>query len=55
MEEDLTVQLVILVNSILHSIFSNVEVYINNQQIINSNGLFARKFYISNNFKGTIS
>ena len=29
--------------------------YINNQQIYNSNGLYAHKSYISNNFKGTIS
>ena len=43
------------VNNIMHSIFSNVEVYINNQQIYNSNGLFAHKSYISNNFKAAIS
>ena len=43
------------VNNIMHSIFSNVEVYINNQQIYNSNGLYAHKSYISNNFKGAIS
>ena len=39
----------------MHSIFSNVEVYINNQQIYNSNGLYAHKSYIFNNFKGAIS
>ena len=39
----------------MHSIFSNVEVYINNQQIYNSNGLYAHKSYISNNFKTAIS
>ena len=39
----------------MHSIFSNVEVYINNQQIYNSNGLHAHKSYISNNFKAAIS
>ena len=39
------------VNNIMHSIFSNVEVYINNQQIYNSNGLYAHKSYISNDFK----
>ena len=39
----------------MHSIFSNVEVYINNQQIYNSNGLYAHKSYISNNFKGAIT
>ena len=54
-EEDAPVPLVTHVNNILHSIFSNVEMYINNQQIYNSNGLFAHKSYISNNFKGSIS
>ena len=39
----------------MHSIFSKVEVYINNQQIYNSNGLYAHKSYISNNFKAAIS
>ena len=29
--------------------------YINNQAIYNSNGLYAHKSYISNNFKGAIS
>ena len=43
------------VNNIMHSIFSNVEVYINNQQIYNSNGLYAQKSYISSNFKAAIS
>ena len=43
------------VNKIMHSIFSNVEVYINNQQIYNSNGLYAHKSWISNNFKAAIS
>ena len=43
------------VNNIMHSIFSNVEVYNNNQQIYNSNGLYAHKSYNSNNFKSAIS
>ena len=43
------------VHNIMLSIFSNVEVYINNQQIYNSNGLYAHKSYISNNFKAAIS
>ena len=43
------------VNNIMISIFSNVEVYINNQQIYNSNRLYAHKSYISNNFKAAIS
>ena len=43
------------VNNIMHSLFSNVEVYINNQQIYNSNGFYAHKSFISNNFKAAIS
>ena len=43
------------VNNILHSIFSNVEVYINIQQINNSNGVYAHRSYILNNFKGAIT
>ena len=43
------------VNNIMNSIFSNVEVYLNNQQIYNCNGLFAHKSYLSNNFKAPIS
>ena len=39
----------------LHSFLSNVEVYINNQQVYNSNGLYAHMSYISNKFKGAIS
>ena len=54
-EEEAPVPLVTHVNNILHSVFSNVEMYINNQQIYNSNGLHAHKSYISNNFKGAIS
>ena len=53
-EEEAPFPLVTHVNNILHSIFSNVEVYINNQQIYNSNGLYAHTSYISNNFKGAI-
>ena len=54
-EKEAPVPLVTLVNNILLSIFSNVEVYTKNQQIYNSNGLYALKSYISNNFKGAIS
>ena len=46
---------VLLVNhleNILHSIFSKVEAYINNQQIYNSNGLYAHKSCLSINCKG---
>ena len=52
--EEAPVPLVTHVNNILHSIFSNVEGYINNQQTYNSNGLYAHKSYISNKFKGAI-
>ena len=54
-EEDAPVLLVNHVNNILHSIFSNVAVYNNNHQICNSNGLYAHKSHISNNFNGAIS
>ena len=54
-EQEPPVPLVTHVNNILHSFFSNVEVYINNQQIHNSNGLYAHESYISNNFKEAIS
>ena len=54
-EEDAPVPLATHVSNILHSIFSNVEVYINNQQNYNSNGLYAHKSYIFNNFKEAIS
>ena len=55
-EEEAPVPLVTPVNYILHSIFSNVETSnINNQQIYNSNGLYAQKSYISNNFRGASS
>ena len=43
------------VNNILHSIFSNAELYINNHQIYNSNGLYAHKSHICMNFKSTLS
>ena len=43
------------VNNIPHSIFSNAEKYINDHQIYNSNGLYAHKAHISNNFKNTLS
>ena len=42
-EEDGSVPLVTHVNNILHSSFSNAEVYINNHQIYNSKGLYAHK------------
>ena len=53
-EEQEEVARVTYVNNIMHSKSSNVEVYINNQQIYNSNGLYEHKSYISNNFKAAI-
>ena len=54
-EEDAPVPLVAHVNNSFHSIFANAELYIINQQICNSNGLYAHKSSISNDFKGAIS
>ena len=42
-------------NKILHSIFSNADLYINNHQIYNSNRLYAQKTYFSNSFKSTLT
>ena len=53
--EEARVSFVTHVNNIFHSILSNVEVYVNNQQLSNYNGLDAHKSYISNSFKGAIS
>ena len=53
-DEEAPVPLVTHVNNILHSIFSHFDVYINNQQIYNSKGLYANKSYISNNFREAI-
>ena len=52
---EVTVPFISHVHNNMHSVFSNVEVYINNRQIYNSNGLYAHKSYVSNNFKGAIS
>ena len=43
------------VNNILHSIFSNAELYINNHQIYNSNGPYAHKSHLSDSFRSTLS
>ena len=43
------------VNNVLHSIFSNAELYNNNHQIYNSNGLYAHKSHIFTNFKSTLT
>ena len=53
-EEQEEVARVTYLNNKKQSLFSNVEVYINNQQIYNSNGLYAHKSYISNNFQAAI-
>ena len=54
-EEQKEVARVTYVNNMMHSIFSNNEVYINNQLIYNSNGLYAHKSYILMNFRAAIS
>ena len=55
LEEDEGVPQITHVNNILHSIFSNAELYNNNRQTYNSEGLHAHKSHISNNFKTTLS
>ena len=54
-EQETPFLLVTHVNIILYSIFPIVEVYINNQQVDNSNGMYAHKSYYRNNFKAVIS
>ena len=41
------------VNNLLHSLFSNCEVYLNNQQVYNSNVLYGHKAFISNEFNAS--
>ena len=55
LEEDEGVPHITHVNNFLHSNFSNAELHINNHQTYNSNGLYAHKSHISNNFKSTLS
>ena len=43
------------VNNILNSNFSNAELYIKNHQIYISNGLYAHKSQVFNNFKNTLT
>ena len=43
------------VNNLLYSLFSNAELHNNNHQIYESNGLYADKSRISNNFKSTLT
>ena len=54
-EQQVPAPLVTRVKNILNAIFSNVEIYINNQQIHSLNVLYAHKSYISNNYKGETS
>ena len=42
-----------MVNDIMHSLFPNLEVYFNNEQVYSSNGLYAQKSFLSNEFSGT--
>ena len=42
-----------LVNNFLHSLFSSVEVYLNNEQVHTSNGLYPHKAFLSNELSGT--
>ena len=41
------------VSDLLHSLFSNCEVYLNNQQVYNSNGLYGHRALISNKFNAS--
>ena len=43
------------VNNILQSLFPNAELCVNNHQIYISNGLYAHKSHICNNFKSTLT
>ena len=51
-EQEVAVSLVTHANNIWHSFFCNVEVYINSQQIYNSNGLYAHKSYFPTKSRG---
>ena len=53
--EEQEVARVTYVSNIMHSRFSKVEEHKNKQQICNSNGFYAHKFDISNNFRTAIS
>ena len=54
-EEEEEMDRVTYLNNIRQSIFSNAEMYLNNQQIYNSNGLYAHMSYNSNKFRAPIS
>ena len=53
--QEAPVPLVTHVNTICTQFFSKIYLYINNQQLYNSNGSYAHKSYISNNFEKGIS
>ena len=55
LEENEGVPHITHVNNILHSIFSNAELYNKNHQIYRSNGPYAHKTQISNTFKSTLT
>ena len=43
----------LLVNNALHSLFSNCEVYLNNEQVHSANSLYAHQVFVSAEFSGT--
>ena len=43
----------LFVSKTMHSLFSNCKVYFNNEQVYTSNGLYAQKAFISNEFSNT--
>ena len=43
----------LLVNNALHSLFSNCEVYLNNEQVHSANSLYAHQAFVSAEFSGT--
>ena len=43
----------LLVNNALHSLFSNCEVYLNNEQFHSANSLYAHQAFVSAEFSGT--
>ena len=55
MEEDPPIPLVAHVNNFLHSTFSHIEMYVDNEQFHNSNGLYAYSYYSFKNIMGTIA
>ena len=43
----------LLVNNALHSLFSNCEIYLNNDQVHNANSLYAHHAFVAAEFSGT--